>query len=221
MFKIVIVTHKKYYELLKVCLDSLDYGKKYNIVLVVNDSQEYCSDLKQELISHKNITVLHYLKVYDIGNYAKHGWRTQQLLKLHISEFIDTEWYIIIDSDQEIDRHKYTLESAFENRKAKCRLTTLEEYQKNAPHFYKYARNAYQYYMPESIHNNILSETPLVTIHTSTAKWMMQDFDNNLILTDKSCEFHLYWAFLKSKKLDKKYYVDDKNWGIEKIKKVS
>jgi len=99
---IVIVAYHGDFALLERCLTSIDKFCNLEqikaIKVVLNDAPTYTKSIKDILDQFPNLK-LELVSSYELEPVITEyfNWNTQQLFKLLISEYVDTEWYLIHD----------------------------------------------------------------------------------------------------------------------------
>lgn len=210
VFELVIVTYHKDLDrsskLIKSLRSDTWFGGDLYINLVVNDEPAVYDAAKSAVAGIDNITV--YLG-QDFGVGPAQGWRTQQWIKLAISQYIDTDWYMVIDSDQVIwDGVKVDLDDWFCDNKARYKSQPILDYV-DTPWFAQYYKNAAAFWGIDSFeqYQNVLSETPPVMFHTTTVLDMLQHCNSKLIIGNKVHEAGLYWCYIIKQQLVDQLYL--------------
>lgn len=207
---IVLVSYINDLEKAKNCVQTISlHGivqQTPKIKLIVNDTLEVYNTFKLTFSNYPNVQLYHYLEITNRWPWFL-GWRSQQWIKLVASTIVETEWYLVVDSDMSIIQF-VDYNNLIQNNRAFCNLRQLDEYQ---PQLKTYATNAYQYWGLEP-DEHILRESPPIIMHTETVSKMIKELDPAFILNGNALEFHLYWAYLKLKNLDQDLHIVLPKW---------
>lgn len=199
-FETVIITYHKDFEKLQKCLQSiLKHGLGHNhelIHIVVNDQEQYLKDIYNFVPQDSRFKIWHYK---DIHNWSGPlDWYSQQWFKLAACKIVSSEWYLLLDSDNEllgsIKHHQM-----FKDHKAYYLRTSIDY--ANA-RLLKQLSFAYDYWQDTlSNHNYFMTDNIPFLIHTDTAKNMLPKVDHNIFDsamdgTNSTLEFIFWSAYL-------------------------
>jgi hypothetical protein len=188
--------------------------KDIKINIIVNDTDRVFHQVTDLLYNVNNIKIH---KVSDFDNIDvsnQPGWWTQQYFKLAVAKFIDSPWYVIIDSDQGLWGLPVVFEDWFldngQQVLARYSPVSFKKFvDQQQPWFIEFWKNAADHWKVD-IHNNelLLSETPPVFMNTVAVKNLMSECDISLLILKQVChEFALYWCYLIKKDLVKNLYI--------------
>lgn len=222
MITFVVVTCLKDIKLFERFITSIneywDSSTLQRLIVVVNEEKEYLPDFQQ----FKCSALTRWLTVEDVlGHIPKNnrlnGWHSQQQIKLVISKYVETEYFIIHDSKDFYVRNS-TLSNYFDDRGLiKYHLTNDDTYRQE----YKNACELVGIELP----NLKLKHWTPVVVHTQTQNEMVKEYLDKLgpFLFNQLTflygqhgqlftEFGLFNAYLSSKsKLLKLYSVNEIN----------
>jgi hypothetical protein len=219
--EIVIVTYRpditKVYQLIND-IQAVEYLRNFKIHLIVNDDVETYKICQEKFLKFNTVQIyyfesLKHSKFFDYQN----GWHHQQVLKLTISEFVNADWYLVLDSDFRIDRLKTDkdLDHDFFFTDSKANASLIQLSQLKYP-FNKYFCNAFQIFNIEiNADSIILKENPPVIFRTQCVKHLLKEIDfDQWLMADQTCEFYLYWAYIKANHHDVELYNLTNSWQI-------
>lgn len=149
------------------------------------------------------------LSCKDFGfNTSQSGWRSQQAIKLLVSNYIKSTYYLMLDAKNHFVRNVFISDFFSTEGKPRARLKMLKDSDKQK----KWLANSYSFFglkLPLGEIASGVTITPYVLV-TSVVRELVetiQDMGKNVadvFLSEKSgrpTEFFLYYAFISHKKL--------------------
>ena len=211
----VIVTYSQDFNKLSSLLDSLERFELDKVLVILNDGEQHFDELTQ--IVNGRARCIHHNTVADWSTNT--DWKSQQYFKLMVSRLIETDWYILVDSDIRFSTLVNSFDEFFVESRAKYRAVFNDLVDPRHSKKYYYSLGYMQ--VTDNGYPVTSDQTPFV-MHTQAVKQMLEDrvVNEKLFRTDLVTEFYLYYAYLLNTRkfhdiytIDNKFYVDlhDKN----------
>lgn len=210
MFSIVIVTYKKDFDKIRVCLESLRKhltDPSVPVILILNDTLDHFSLLNDIANLYLPVKILHHSEVAPWDHSL--DWWSQQWFKLAISKNMTTPWYLLVDSD---DVFVKDLEDSaiFDQDRAKCLTEPIACVTERNNWLIKWLSNSRRRLNLQELPKNTLGNLTPMMMHTHTVRQLCQNVDASWFdSTDpenRVSEFYLYHAWLEKQGLFDKLY---------------
>jgi hypothetical protein len=197
-----------------------------DIYVIFNDNKEYFNLFKEtfnnqlvKLYPDYLISKVKLIHISDLGlNLKKTTWFSQQIIKIYISKFINSKYYIVLDSKNHF-KENISYGDFFKNEKPIIRMSA------HSHEMLKYYYNCLDYFnvsCPNIIPQNnikIQTITPFIFIKNICLQLINYiEFKENISFSDfininkKYTEFFLYYAFMLYLNIENEYiYINERN----------
>lgn len=211
MIEIVLVTYANDLERADRCVASIQKhgvgGSNTPIRIVINDTDAVWTMAR---LKWPDIPVYHWREISPNGRWPS-GWWSQQWLKMCASRIVETNWYLVVDSDMWLER-TIALDELFSNDRALVDLRDRSYYE-HKPRFGAFIDNAQQIAGVEHL-DTVMRDVPPNLIRTSVALDLIAKVDPGVfgMCSHPTLEFFLYWAWVCKKKLVDEFYESRPGW---------